>query len=111
VLTTPIRRDELLLGKAVAALLPSLAVAYLVYGLFRACVALFADRAVAAALIRPPDLLAQLVFTPLLAGCSIWIATLISTRSNDIRVGSSSRRWRACRPSPSRLSSRSTSSR
>jgi ABC-2 type transport system permease protein len=86
VLTTPIRREELLLGKAVAALLPSIAVAYLVYCLFLACVELFADPAVAAALIRLPDLLAQLVFTPLLAGWSIWVATLISTRSNDIRV-------------------------
>jgi ABC-type Na+ efflux pump permease subunit len=42
VLTTPIRREELLLGKALAALLPSLAVAYVVYGLFLACVALLA---------------------------------------------------------------------
>ena len=86
VLTTPIRREELLLGKALAALLPSLAVAYLVYGLFLACVELFAAPAVASALIRLPDLLAQLFFTPLLAGWSIWIAILISTRSNDIRV-------------------------
>jgi len=86
VLTTPIRREELLLGKAIAALLPSLAVAYLVYGLFLTCVELLAPPAVSAALIRPPDLLAQLVFTPLLAGWSIWLATLISTRSNDIRV-------------------------
>ncbi|HEY6596307.1 MAG TPA: ABC transporter permease subunit [Asanoa sp.] len=86
VLTTPIRREELLLGKALAALLPSLAVAYLVYGLFLACVELFAAPVVASALIRLPDLLAQLFFTPLLAGWSIWLAILISTRSNDIRV-------------------------
>ncbi|HZN17678.1 MAG TPA: ABC transporter permease subunit [Micromonosporaceae bacterium] len=86
VLTTPIRREELLLGKALAALLPSLAVAYMVYGLFLACVGLFAAPAVASALIRVPDLLAQLIFTPLLAGWSIWVAILISTRSNDIRV-------------------------
>jgi len=85
-LTTPIRREELLLGKALAALLPTLAVAYAVYGLFLACVGLFAAPAVASALIRPPDLLAQLVFTPLLAGLSIWVAVLISTRSDDIRV-------------------------
>jgi hypothetical protein len=41
---------------------------------------------VASALIRPPDLLAQLLFTPLLAGWSIWLAMLISTRASDIRV-------------------------
>jgi ABC-2 type transport system permease protein len=86
VLTTPIRREELLLGKALAALLPSLAVAYAVYGLYLACVEVFAAPAVASALIRLPDLLAQLFFTPLLAGWSIWVAILISTRSNDIRV-------------------------
>jgi ABC-type transport system involved in multi-copper enzyme maturation permease subunit len=86
VLTTPIRREELLLGKALAALLPSIAVAYVVYGLFLACVELLARPAVASALIRPPDLLAQLFFTPLLAGWSIWIAIWISTRSNDVRV-------------------------
>jgi ABC-type Na+ efflux pump permease subunit len=86
VLTTPIRREELLLGKALAALLPSLVVAYLVYGLFLACVELLALPDVAAAFIRVPDLLAQLAFTPLLAGWSIWIAILISTRANDIRA-------------------------
>jgi ABC-2 type transport system permease protein len=86
VLTTPIRRKELLLGKALATLLPSVAVAYLVYGLFLACVELFAVPSVASALIRLPDLLAQLAFTPLLAGWSIWIAIVISTRSNDVRV-------------------------
>ncbi len=86
VLTTPIRREELLLGKALAALLPSVAVAYLVYGLFLACVELLAAPAVASAFIRLPDLLAQLFFTPLVAGWSIWLAILISTRSNDIRV-------------------------
>jgi ABC-type Na+ efflux pump permease subunit len=85
-LTTPVRREELLLGKALAALVPSVAVAYVVYGLFLASVELFAQPAVAAALIRLPDLLAQLAFTPLLAGWTIWIATLISTRVGDVRV-------------------------
>ncbi len=86
VLTTPIRREELLLGKALAALLPSIAVAYVVCGLFLACVELFALPGVASALVRLPDLLAQLAFTPLLAGWSIWIAILISTRASDIRA-------------------------
>jgi ABC-type transport system involved in multi-copper enzyme maturation permease subunit len=85
-LTTPIRREELLLAKALAALLPSIAVAYAVYALFLACVELFARPGVAPALIRGPDLLAQLLFTPLLAGWSIWIAIAVSTRSNDPRT-------------------------
>jgi len=86
VLTTPIRREELILGKALAALVPSIGVAYLVYGLFLAAAELFAAPGVASALVRVPDLLAQLVFTPLLAGWSIWAAMLISTRANDVRV-------------------------
>ena len=86
VLTTPVRREELLLGKALAALVPSITVAYLVFGLFLACVELFAAPSVAPAVIRVPDLLAQLVFTPLLAGWSIWASMLISTRANDVRV-------------------------
>lgn len=86
VLITPIRREELLLGKALAALVPSIAIAYLVFGLFLASVDLFAAPSVAPAVIRVPDLLAQLVFTPLLAGWSIWAAMLISTRANDVRV-------------------------
>lgn len=86
VLTTPISREELLLGKALAALLPSIAVSYVVFGLFVLCVTLFAQPGVATALIRPGDLLAQVLFTPLLALWSIWLAMIISTRASDVRV-------------------------
>jgi ABC-2 type transport system permease protein len=86
VLTTPIRREEFLLGKALAALVPSVAIAYAVYAVFLACVGLFASPAVASTLIRAPDLLAQLLFTPLLAGWSIWVGMAISARSSDFRV-------------------------
>ncbi len=86
VLSTPIRREELLLGKALAVLIPSVAVSYFVYGVFLACVGLFARPSVAPALIRGPDILAQLLFTPLLAAWSIWIGIAISTRSSDVRV-------------------------
>jgi len=86
VLTTPIRREEFLLGKALAALLPSVVIAYLVYAIFLASVALFAHPAVAAAVLKPSDIAAQLVFTPLLALWSIWVGIAISTRANDMRV-------------------------
>jgi ABC-type Na+ efflux pump permease subunit len=86
VLGTPIRREELVLGKALAVLAPSVVVAYVVFGLFIALVDLFAHPGVAAALIRRSDLLAQVVFTPLIAGWSIWLAMAISTRAGDIRV-------------------------
>jgi ABC-type transport system involved in multi-copper enzyme maturation permease subunit len=86
VLTTPIRREEFLLGKALAALVPSLAISYVVYVLFLACVGLFARPSVASALIRGPELLAQLLFTPLLAAWSIWVGIAISARSSEVRV-------------------------
>ena len=86
VLTTPVRREEFLLGKALAALVPSVAIAYAVYALFLTCVALFAQPAVASALLQAPDLLIQLLFTPLLAGWAIWVGIAISARSRDFRV-------------------------
>ena len=86
VLTTPIGREEFLLGKALAALVPSVVVAYAVFAIFLACVELFAHPGVASALIQGPDLLAQLLFTPLLATWSIWVGLGMSTRLSDIRV-------------------------
>jgi ABC-type transport system involved in multi-copper enzyme maturation permease subunit len=86
VLSTPIRREELLLGKALAAFVPSVAVAYAVFALFIVLVELFARSAVASALIRGPDLLAQILFTPLLATWSIWVGIAISAKSSDPRI-------------------------
>ncbi len=86
VLTTPISREEFLLGKALAALVPSVAIAYAVYAIFLACVVLFAQPDVAGAVLGPADIAAQVILTPLLAGVSIWIGIAISTRSSDVRV-------------------------
>jgi ABC-type transport system involved in multi-copper enzyme maturation permease subunit len=86
VLTTPIRREELILGKALAVLVPALVVSYGVFGLSVASIELFAQPSVASAVLRGPELLAQLLFTPLLATWSIWVAMAISARSSDIRV-------------------------
>jgi len=86
VLSTPIRRQEFVLGKALSALVPSVAVAYLVYALTLLALAIFADPAVASALLQSQDVLAQLAFTPLLATWSIWLGIAISTRASDVRV-------------------------
>jgi ABC-2 type transport system permease protein len=86
VLTTPIRREELLLAKALAAFVPSLAVAYVVFAFFVIFTRLFAQPAVASAVLQGPALLAQILFTPLIAALSIWIGITISTRSSDVRV-------------------------
>jgi ABC-type transport system involved in multi-copper enzyme maturation permease subunit len=85
-LTTPIRREEFLLGKALAALIPSLVVAYGVYMLYLALVVVLAQPGVASAVIQVPDLVAQLLFTPLIAIWSIWVGIGMSTRSSDARV-------------------------
>jgi ABC-2 type transport system permease protein len=85
-LGTPLARDELVLGKALAVLLPSVAVAYAIYALYLVLVALFAQSGVAAALVHGSDVLAQVVFTPLLAAWSIWIGIAISTRASEVRV-------------------------
>ena len=86
VLTTPIPRDEFLLGKAMAALLPSLVISLAVYAFFLASVDLFARPAVASAVFQGPALLAQVLLTPLLATWSIWVGIAISSRSSDVRV-------------------------
>ena len=86
VLSTPVRREEFLLGKALAVLVPTIVIAYGVFGVFVACVELFAQPGVAPALLRGSDVLAQLIFTPLLAGWSVWLGLAISTRASEIRV-------------------------
>jgi ABC-type transport system involved in multi-copper enzyme maturation permease subunit len=86
VLTTPIRREELILGKALAVLAPALVVSYGVFGLAVASIELFAQAPVASAVLRGPELLAQVLFTPLVATWSIWVAMGISARSSDFRV-------------------------
>jgi ABC-type Na+ efflux pump permease subunit len=86
VLITPLRREELLIGKALAALGPTLGIAYSIFGIFLAATELFASRGVASAVFEPSHLLVQILFTPLLAGWSIWVGIAISARSADVRV-------------------------
>jgi ABC-2 type transport system permease protein len=82
VLTTPIRREELLVGKALAVLVPALGIAYVVFGIFLGIVALFAPPDVASAVFKG----SRLLVTPLLAGWSIWVGIAISARSLDVRA-------------------------
>lgn len=86
VLTTPIRREEFIVGKALAALVPSVVMAYAVYVVFLVLVGLFAKPAIAAAILQGPDVIVQIVYTPLLAAATTWIGLAISTRTTDVRV-------------------------
>ena len=85
-LTTPVRPEEILLGKATAIAIPTLAIAYAVYGLFLGAVELLAHPFVASAVFQSNQVLAQPVFIPLLAAWSIWVGIAISTRASDVRV-------------------------
>jgi len=86
ILITPIRREEFLVGKALAVAAPTLTIAYAIFGIFLAAAALFAHPGIASAVFAGSHILVQLVFTPLLAGWSIWVGIAISARSTDIRV-------------------------
>lgn len=86
ILTTPISRAEFLVGKALAVLVPTLVIAYVVFGVFLGVTAIFADPGVASSIFKGSRLLVQLLFTPLLAGWSIWAGIAISARSVDVRA-------------------------
>jgi len=85
-LTTPIRREEFLLGKALASLVPSVVVSLAVYAAFLGAVHMLARPEVSAAVMQGRYLLAQVMFTPLIAGWSVWVGIAISARSSDLRV-------------------------
>ncbi len=86
VLITPIRREEFLIAKALAAFVPTLVIAYAVFGIFLAVAALFAHPVIVSAIYTGPHMLVQFLFTPLLAGWAIWVGIAVSTRSADVRV-------------------------
>lgn len=86
VLTAPVRREELLLGKATAALLPSVAIAYALFAIVVIAVRIGASQVVVDDVWQAQNFLAQALFSPLLAGWAIWVGIAISARSSDVRV-------------------------
>jgi ABC-type transport system involved in multi-copper enzyme maturation permease subunit len=86
ILATPIRREEFLIAKALAAFVPTLVIAYAVFGIFLAIAALFAHPVIVSAIYAGTRVLVQLLFTPLLAGWAIWVGIAVSARSADVRV-------------------------
>jgi ABC-2 type transport system permease protein len=86
-LTTPLREQEFILGKAAAVMIPSVVLSYLVYGLFLVAVALFAHPIVASAVFHDgPTLLALFLFAPLVAGWSVVVGMAVSVRASEVRV-------------------------
>ena len=86
-LTTPLRREELLLGKAIGVVVPAVGIAYVLFALVQVCARLFASNpAVVPDLGQGSHLVAEFLFAPLLAGWSIWVGIGISARASDVRV-------------------------
>ena len=86
VLTAPLRASELLLGKATAAFIPSVGIAYTIYFIVAVTTRFGAAHVVTTVIWHAPEMLAQLLFIPLLALWSIWVGIGISTRASDVRV-------------------------
>jgi ABC-2 type transport system permease protein len=86
-LTTPLRTNELILGKAAAVMAPTLVLSYLMYVLFLLAVRLFAHSALASAVFQDgPVLLALFLFAPLVAGWAIVVGMAVSVRAKEVRV-------------------------
>jgi ABC-type Na+ efflux pump permease subunit len=86
-LSTPLRIQEFILGKAAAVMLPTLVLCYAVFALYLAVVQLFANPVVASGIFHQgPMLLALFLFTPLLAGWAIVVGLAVSVRANEVRV-------------------------
>lgn len=86
-LTTPLRQQELVIGKAAAVMIPSVALAYVVYAVFLICVALFARHDVSSAIFHDgPTLLALFLFAPLVAGWAVVVGMAVSVRASEVRV-------------------------
>ncbi len=86
ILITPISAEELLIGKALAIVIPTLLIAYAIFGIFLAVAALFAHPLIRSAIFAGSHIPVQVLFTPLIAGWSIWVGIAISARSADVRV-------------------------
>jgi ABC-type Na+ efflux pump permease subunit len=85
-LTTPVSREELLIGKAAATLIPAIGMSYVVLGIFLAVVRLGAHPVEVTAVWHSPELLAEVFFIPLLASWAIWVGLAISSKVGEIRA-------------------------
>lgn len=85
-LATPITTEELLAGKALAAIIPAVAATWLSYGLFVAATAILVGEMGVRFLLEPLWLLAIFVVGPLMTLLAVSIAMMVSSRVTDPRV-------------------------
>jgi ABC-2 type transport system permease protein len=85
-LATPITTFELLAGKALAALLPALALTAIYFSIDLVLVAIFARPGVLGALLGPRSLILVFVIGPLAALAALQVAICVSSRVEDDRT-------------------------
>lgn len=86
-LATPISTGELLVGKAVAAVLPAVLATFAAFGIFAlGSWIIVANRLLLASLLDPRWLIAIFIVGPLLAVMAVTFSLMVSSRINDPRV-------------------------
>jgi ABC-2 type transport system permease protein len=85
-LATPITTEELLAGKALAAVIPAVAATWISYGLFVVATAFLVGESGVQFLLEPLWLLAIFVVGPLMTLLAVSIAMMVSSRVSDPRV-------------------------
>jgi ABC-2 type transport system permease protein len=86
VLTTPVTDRELLAGKAIAAVVPAVLIAWLLFVAYVGLVRLAAAAVIGDAVLTPETVVAQLLLVPTLSGFAIVVGILVSLRTTDVRV-------------------------
>lgn len=85
-LASPLTTFELLIGKVVGALVPSLAVMALTFGLYLAGIGLLAEPGVLQVMLTPRTLLLVFGLGPLASLVALQVGVLVSARVNDPRT-------------------------
>ena len=86
VLTTPATDRELLVGKALAATVPAVALAWGLYAAYGVAAAFIAPRPVIDRILSPDQIVAQIALAPTLALFGVIVGMLMSARTTDVRV-------------------------
>lgn len=86
-LTTPLRQQEFVLGKALSVFIPTMVLSYAEFALFLIATRLGASSVVSSAVFHnSPIILALFLFAPLMAGWGILVGMAISVRATEVRV-------------------------
>jgi ABC-2 type transport system permease protein len=86
VLASPISERELLAGKAIAAVVPAVAISWLLFGVYVGLAQIFAPHVVVSQIWTAGQAVAMTLLAPALAVFGIVVGILVSLRSSDFRV-------------------------